>query len=586
MDSLKKLILILLIAPNGSPLHMPKVGKVFEDLGVVIEPSSVVLHHESFHYTTLGVSFDIARYYNRTHQTMLRKCTASVLTSSLLDGFQTNIDTFFNSMSTVFTDLGSHYCEQSTLDCFLEGKPTRERRQAVLLGLGFAGLAAAGYGLYHHITDGEVDDHVRQINRHVASHESRLSNLQITTEHYEKINDRLIVKMYSGFSDLFKELFGKLCQSQEEEIRQILLMHLDNYFYQYKNEIYRAMDGHVSDFMISLQYVKDNILSLPVFKDSAYTQDPGLFYASSKSVLIKADKKTSTAYFLVSIPIIRKQDISPLYKVTNFGWDSSGFTNKIKLPENFYYLSQNDSVRIISVDLANCFQTYGIFLCPSRYAIINKHSICLENLVKNKSTSGCSLTSQISTKRCEHLNLKGGVILKNCVDASVIHNFRGVRQVNKIRSRGGKPVFVGYSMFSELIIGDHSVSSRPNLVTTKVESQVVFNMTDWSRFDHLMIPGVEHDLDELERTRLQSLSTPTGYWEEGTKITKHYSGEIILVFLLLLAAVLLCIFWSRLRYAIGIRCLKKKQRPVNTEFLYTPSERLKSIRERIQHLEI
>lgn len=117
-----------------------------------------------------------------------------------------------------------------------------------------------------------------------------------------------------------------------------------------------AIDGRVTDFLITHNFLVDHILNLEDFKRSINKVDPGLFLIRSSSMLVEVSPVKRTAYSLITVPMREEIAlyISPLYSITNLGWKERGIHYKLFLPQSYYYVSKSNKVWVSVPDATEC----------------------------------------------------------------------------------------------------------------------------------------------------------------------------------------------------------------------------------------
>lgn len=186
------------------------------------------------------------------------------------------------------------------------------------------------------------------------------------------------------------------------------------------------MDGKVTDFLIDYDFLTTKILKSSKFEKSIYKTDPGLFFLSSSSMLTHIDKSKNLAYFTILTPNILEQDLSPLYKVTNFGWYHGESIIKNDLPEYVYFLSDGNRVKIVEPDLKKCSYRKGTYLCQLRDSLLSREASCLEYLISPNEDNPCKIKVSAAHKSCAYKSTLGGVVVHGCDDVSTITSYRGI----------------------------------------------------------------------------------------------------------------------------------------------------------------
>ena len=269
---------------------------------------------------------------------------------------------------------------------------TREKRQIVPLVATVAGIAAVGAGIYHYLSGDGIDYHLKELDKHISRTDQWIVDTSYNQAQYNKLGENIFTKMYHGVLNNERLLAKALCQKSTEDIYHHAYLEYTILLEQYKESFSRAMDGFVSDFLISYDFLNNVLLKSDDLAKSAYKIDPGLFYLISTCMMTRVDPENRIVYFTIITPIIQEQDVSPLYKVYNYGWWDGDINVRFKIPENFYYLTDGKIARTATPNLSKCKYQRGIHLCHLRDSLLDHKSICINNILHNGSLEAVSYT--------------------------------------------------------------------------------------------------------------------------------------------------------------------------------------------------
>lgn len=267
---------------------------------------------------------------------------------------------------------------------------------------------------------------------------------------------------------------------------------------EYKNHVNRAIEGKVSDFLISEKFLTSKILSNSQLSKSIYKRDPGLFYSLSSSMLYKVDLAHRTVYFMIATPTVLETDVSPLYKIVNLGWVESGVRMRINLPGKGYFLTEKDQKIFVSNDLDSCRKTNGYLVCETKGSSRDNNEKCLENVLFKNTSSGCKTIIKSGIPECLYSVGRGGVLSSGCKDLRKLSTVRGLQLSDSITVPENQVVFMEHGSYKSVDIGGQFIQSRGHLLVEK-ELSTSGPTISLSAEDINLIPeGIETDLDLIK----------------------------------------------------------------------------------------
>lgn len=172
--------------------------------------------------------------------------------------------------------------------------------------------------MYNYVSNNGIAIHIENINEHIAKDDYQIYSMASNQAQYTEKMNKLYLKMFHGFLNNEKHLLDLFCNAWNNAEIEIAGLGYAAVSDQYKISISQAIEGVVSDFLVTTDLLQKMIDTKPELHDTVYKIDPGLFYMTSTSMLTKVDRTHQTVYFLVTTPLIKQEDIPPLYKVHNF----------------------------------------------------------------------------------------------------------------------------------------------------------------------------------------------------------------------------------------------------------------------------
>lgn len=542
---------ILLIISTSVAIDVPNRGWISERTGIVVEPDGLIIHYDQVEYNTIGVKFallpDLSNFTNASG------CKLGPIRLTAIKTFNSSITSFFNSIPRHFSDFSSHYCKDGTIDCFLaemnidkNGK-TRPKRQVILALLAVAGFAVMGTGIYGLISKHEIQTHMSMLDEKLRFANNFLVESSKTALQYNKVNEGLYTKLYHGTINHEKLLAESICKIAENEIYDSVYLHYMLYLETYKQNFLEAMDGKVNDFLISYDFLVNNLLKDRIYKNSAYLVDPGLFYIASTSLLTRLDIEHQMAYFTILTPILKEQDVSPLYQIYNLGWRDQTHLLKFDVPTHGYLLTDGRQAEIAAPKLDRCYKSKGIYLCNLKDSELSPSAQCLSNIILRGNHNSCPIKVMNKKPECTYLATKGGILVQDCDSIKQIHSFRGLPRHDTVKIPSSQTLFLPYSDFQQIEVNGVIVSSKGSYIAHTTESTLTIPVVNLSDISHLIIPGIEQDLSTLKSFREQSERTIEGYLHS---ILDQNEKQISWVVLTLgacgaLNLLIMCGFWIR-----------------------------------------
>lgn len=532
MKSLKPVFLILITLAyfqRASSIDIPRRVWVAQDAGIIVEPERLILHYDQVYYHTIGVHFGLVDSVSNYKTPGGDPCLLGPMKEDIIGNLTQEIDDFFMTLPSHFSSLTDHRCKGTAIDCILgnslnettvqKGRDKRFVTAALAL---IAGLTAVGTGIYHSISEHEIKAHLLEIDEHMDKTSEWLNKFSKAQKQYNKLSERVYTKTFHSILNNEKLILQSFCQMREANFLKNLYLELTSLLDLYKNEFRNAMSGDVSDFLVSYQHLKNTLLVLPVFQGTAYILDPGLFYVASNSFLTQIDVENRVAYFLITTPILKNQDISPLYRVENLGWWEGEVQVRFSVPKFFYYLTDQNTARVTAPDLTQCSMRMGTYLCHLRESKIDEHSLCLQDIIHENSGNNCSHRVIRSKMTCRYTQLKSGIAIMGCDSIKKIGHFRSVTELHEVKLDPSKTSFFPYTDFEQLVVHGVVISTRPSGSHIINKRLSIPNDLQIDTLSHLIIPGIEQDLEEVRLEQEKAFETPGNLVKSLAHTTSNY----------------------------------------------------------------
>lgn len=538
-----RVILLIAFSNVSLSISIPDKSVVVENIGLVAEPESVIFHHNQVMYFSVGVRLSLILNPLEVGESKTGCNLAQDSKKQLWNKVSSSVQEYFEYLPKTFEKIGGHYCRDTDIDCmileqnwgnrhFLDNDSDREdddyvrdldhlvnnsqiifpserqKRQAILTPIIVGGVTAAALGIYNYISDREVNNHLSTIDQHILNDNHKIFSMEKNQEQYVEKTHNLFLKMYHGMLNNEKHLLDLFCNATSATEIETAGLEYSTVLEQYKNAINQAMEGKVTDFLITTELLQKLISQKTELSGTIYKVDPGLFYLASTSMLTKVDIKHHTAYFLITTPIILEEDVSPLYRITNFGWIADHIVLHYKLPEFFYYLTDNlkHTKLVASPDLGKCQKKKGMFICNLKESTLSDETNCLQHILHANNTKGCKIVTRKMNPSCIYKILKGGVSIFGCEEITKGVSVRGMMTWKKTQLNPDQFYFFPYSRFESLSIGSMTITSKHTYMRIFKKTTFTVPEVNLQPYLHLMMPGIEHDLDDLQKYK-QELSS-------------------------------------------------------------------------------
>lgn len=309
-----KFLLVLVVTVQS--VEIPNKVWVSHNLGIVLEPSTLAFHYEDIAYHTVGVEINPGLSNDTLNEKIKGVCALGDVRANVTNAINSAINDIFENVPSQFSDLTTHFCRSTEIDCFLNldtGKrvehtttrpitiPNARKKRFAMAALALiAGLSALGTGIYTYISHLALENHLSMIESHMSRVEdSYVKSLNLQGQ-YNKVSDDVFIKLYHGVLNNEDLLAHTICGAERFDNYKLTFLDLNFYLEGLRQNIYQSTAGQVSEFLVSSTLLHDAILKKPDFKDTVYQVDPGLFYSLSNSILIKSDIQKRTLYYLLS----------------------------------------------------------------------------------------------------------------------------------------------------------------------------------------------------------------------------------------------------------------------------------------------
>lgn len=163
--------------------------------------------------------------------------------------------------------------------------------------------------------------------------------------------------------------------------------------------------------------------------------------------------------------------------------------------------------------------------------VIDQKSECLSNLIFNGNTSTCRILVTSSLDQCSIHRFLSGVLFKSCPMTTIFTNFRGI---SKTLAKPDQSLFFKNTDFQQLVVGSEIVTSKGDFIHEIIKSGITPSTFDHNDIKHLIIPGVEHDLESLENLNKAMRATAEGFLREYTSKYTHIMTLLFTIVLLLI----------------------------------------------------
>lgn len=322
---------------KGSPLETQSV--FMKEPGILIEPKNLVLHHDSVVHTTVMIKLDSVLPESRAE--LFSNCKQHIAREELKKDFKERTAKILQMLPRTSYDQEDSLCSLPGTDCVesINSSNKKLRRSKRFVNIPIAatifGVVSLGMGLYTYLSQKSIKEHVENVEAHINNDEKII----LSNAEYSMLSSSMFAKNYARSKVFETSLQNTLCSMEKGHTDDYLNLAITEYVDFLTYNVQQAVDGHVTDFLVTRELINGSLLNRTEFSDSVYKEDIGLFYSASTSFLTHINQKTKSLYFLIVTPKAYSKDLTTIYSVENFGWREEEYHVKYEIPNSFYQVT-------------------------------------------------------------------------------------------------------------------------------------------------------------------------------------------------------------------------------------------------------
>lgn len=369
-------------------LKIPDKVLIYDNIGVMMEPVSISIHYRNLKYITIAIKpYDIP--IKEGWKRLMNECSGmdEKLRNSLLRNMiplMLDHKNFLDSLPKHIISPEGHYCKDDTIDCMMNDNQTfrevnykKRAIPAVALTI-VGGIFSIGTFLYDRYNQQKMKEHLYQLEQNQEKIINFLKEKDEIDRAVVQISEDIYLKNSEILKSFYKLIAENMCKSKSFYLTNALILQYISELKNLERSISHALNGRVTRELIPPNSLMIDILSNePELSNSIYYHDIGLFYELVTSYFVGYDVRSDVLLFLLSIPIVNENTVSPIYKIYNYGWNHLGITHKFQLPDEFFFSATSTGDRVYAHNLLpeTCIKRNQYYLCNDRslhYNEVNK----------------------------------------------------------------------------------------------------------------------------------------------------------------------------------------------------------------------
>ncbi|KAG8309364.1 hypothetical protein J6590_087861 [Homalodisca vitripennis] len=275
------MLFLLFLLKNSQAIEIPDAVLALDQYGIVIEPESIMLSYENNIYTTIAIDMDLVANPTKVPEFSSKTdCTLTESKKKLLEAMNHEMQEFLETIPSRFNPLSNHICRGTKIDCLLMSNngetdisralPHRHKRQVFLTVAAVAGLASAGVGLYNFFNDKMANQHLQSVEEEVDRINEKVSNAQNEQLQYHKISKDVFLKLAFGLRNLKENMRKDICEVALKFNKQLDYVVYSLVLEDFKMKFNAALDGQVTDFLVTSSFLRKTLLNKPEFDNSVH----------------------------------------------------------------------------------------------------------------------------------------------------------------------------------------------------------------------------------------------------------------------------------------------------------------------------
>lgn len=285
------------------------------------------------------------------------------------------------------------------------------------------------------------------------------------------------------------------CQADIEALRSEIFHHLALTVFRVSDIVNALLQHTIIPELLTPQIMADHILTRPDMTNSLYGDDAQLVYQLSQAVLTSIHYDPFVIGAVMIIPRIMKEHIGMTLSVTRVPLQVEGENRYTILNTPELVLKDTDKRTVWSTDYTRCRSVSGIYFC-SLQVLHRRASRCLQNIVFNESTEGCSRIPS-SDDPYERLTLSGLLLTNRHIDIKQITKDKdGNTKSALFPIQNSSSVFIHKAQASEILVGNRVYALMDSVIN--VEDEIPRITIDIPMYNMSAIPTPWENLTNLE----------------------------------------------------------------------------------------
>lgn len=554
-----------------SPVWYDNIGVYLESIGLAIHPEDIMTTNFIIYFPPFQTSITSDPDCEHNLRTVLDE-----MTRKEFDFIETLIYMFSGTNQQILNqqcnNLPPIFCNNHYHDS-LHSNRSKRFLPLIALGMGVSGL---GLSIYNTITTHHINSAVNALIRNEDTIQNRINEMIDRQNQLIDLGGSVYAKIERLQLETTQKIKEMGCQFSEQ-IHQIMIKEaIDTQLSRYESILHSIFLGDVTSEIIKPTQLTNLITMNDALKDSIYQDDISLFYRLAKITPVRFSVNTMGISTILSIPVIKKKDISPVYVVHNLGIsDLSQGYKRLVLPEHVVFFAYRESFIPVSLDKNTCSISNGIWICSDTNLIIQEADHCLKLIITsngtidNKNSDICKLEYITQIKPTVRV-YNTGLLTIGYSSYQVNDKIRGHLSLSQpISLNPQKWELIPFESFDQIIVGGRTYNSPSRYtLTTTVKGQYIemtdnidldlksMNLSTWSSSDEIEQMVNNLKVSKLDHLKLEEISSlPDNTW----------------LIYIIISALAGCIIWNLI---LTFKIIRIKHQPFHKQVRYINNKNL------------
>lgn len=316
--------------------------------------------------------------------------------------------------STSFDFIDNHYQEDIRHNINENLLLIRKKRQLGLITLGSGLFLSSALSAFNIHQTGMIK---REIYNLKQTFSTKVTNLNTEFQHLKSNQDSLFQYVTNNAKVILESVQNIDCSVYETSLR-VSILAFQTVIESELQSIIEATRGRVTNHFMPHHILKEILKNEIALKGSIYHEDPGLFYTVSTSIFVGNILKDGSYDFIISIPLIFRQNVAPVIEIVNLGYQIDHMNYQINIPSRVMILGNHK--RFYTYEDSDCKHVGEMNFCITNSLIYDKRTVCLERLIRENITSDCEIHGVTQHRYQSGIFVSNGLLLSGHGEAELL----------------------------------------------------------------------------------------------------------------------------------------------------------------------